>query len=259
MAHPSNLISPVLAEALGLGTTLPGWAGIREALGIHLPPEQIMPILEHYSDDLPPPKLPRWVSGEITAPYDLRFNQLSDDDKDKTRELAEALRKRPLPPGWHRKLRDLKERYPEVPLLGNLEVNYYRFNNNYERWLSSARELYEQYPGYLFAACSLASYELMRNKPDKVPPVFNEQFELEDFLGNERIFDASEISAFYGIMAWYHLFNKRLVRAAICMSLIHAAKPTDAFLDTLTSWLLMLPDRALYALAQTLRASEPQD
>lgn len=257
MSHPSNLLSPELAYALGVDTTLPTWTEIREALGIHLPPNQLIPILEHYSDDLNPPKLPRWNSNEITSPYDLRFNELSEDDKDKVRELSDGLRKRPLPGGWHRKLRDLKAKYPDVPLLDNLEVNFYRFNGNQERWYHTASELYERYPGYLFAACSLASYELMRNRPENVPAIFNEQIELEDYLGSERICDASEVAAFYGIMAWYHLFNQRLVRAAICMSVIHAARPGDSFLDTLSSWLMLLPDRALYALAKTLRASEP--
>jgi hypothetical protein len=250
----SRRISDALAEALGLESTSPGWAELREVLGIHQAPEHLIPILERYSDDLPAPRLPNWTSGDITSPFDLAFNQISDDDKTKVRELSDELYKRPIPPGWLRKLRTLQERYADVPLLFNLEVNYYRFNNNTERWRSSAEAVYERYPGYLFAACTLASYWLIRNQPEYVPGIFNEVFEIEDYAG-ERSFDASEVSAFYGTMAWFHLFNQRIVRAAICMSLIHAARPKDPFLDTLTSWLLLLPERAVYALAQTLRTA----
>ncbi|PKL75342.1 MAG: hypothetical protein CVV27_15850 [Candidatus Melainabacteria bacterium HGW-Melainabacteria-1] len=250
----ANHVSARLAKALGLESMTPGKDQLREALGLHQPPERVMRSLERFPDGLPAPRLPIWQNDEVTSPHALMFQEMASIHQLQTRQLRDNLSLKPIPSGWLEALHQLQGLYPDVPVLYNLEITYFRTLGNLESWRGSAEQMLERFPGYLFAACSLASYYLGKEQPDKVPPLFNDHFELEDFDPVERIYEASEISSFYGTMAWYHLFKRHILRSCVCISLIHAARPQDPFLDNLTGWLLLLPERTLASLQQALRS-----
>ena len=248
-----QILTPALLNALGLTAKTLSWKSLREALGMHAPPEQIARIMADYSDGLPVPVLPEWVDGEISSRYSLPFLDLSPEEQLITKNLRDALRKQPLPVDWLDELQQLLHSYPHVPVLYNLEVMYYRTIGDLDRWRTSSEALLKRFPGYIFATVTLASYYLSLQQPEKVPHLFHDQLELVDFDPEERVFEASEVSSFYGVMAWYHLYELRLMRAALCISLVHASRPNDPFLNRLMAWLLQFPEHVLLELRRILR------
>lgn len=245
-----------LIQALGLTPRTVRWSSLREALGLHLPPEKIAAIMENYSDGLPAPRLPQWQEGEVTSRYSLPFLEMAPEDQEHCSTLRDGLRNETIPPEWMEDLMMMLQQYPHVPVLYNLEVMYYRNIGDLEKWRQKSEALLQRYPGYIFATCTLASYYLSLQQPDKVPPLFHHEIELCDFDPDEdRVFESSEVSSFYGVMAWYHLYELRLLRTALCISLVHAARPTDPFLDKLMTWLLQFPDHVLLELRNILKGN----
>lgn len=251
-------LSTTLIQALGLNPRTITWRSLREALGLHQQPETIAGIMSAYKDGLAAPYLPRWAEGEVSSKYSLPFQEMAPEDQLHSRTLRDGLRTTPVPPEWMEDLQMMLQQYPDVPVLYNLEVMYYRTIGDLEQWRSKSEALLERYPHYLFATCTLASYYLSLQQPEMVPPLFRHEFEIVDFdPEEERIYEASEVSAFYGVMAWYHLYELRLMRTAMCMSLVHAARPDDPFLDRLSIWLLQFPEHVLLELRRILTGKEP--
>lgn len=251
-------LSPALIQAVGLTPRTISWKSLREAIGLHQPPEKIAEILSNYKDGLPAPRLPRWAEGEVSSQYSLPFLDMSPEDQAHSATLRDGLRNPPVPPEWLEDLQLMMRAYPHVPVLYNLEVMYYRTIGDLEQWKHKSEALLERYPGYIFATCTLASYYLSQQQPEKVPPLFRQELELIDFDPEEdRVFEATEVSSFYGVMAWYHLYELRLMRTALSMSLVNAARPDDPFLDKLMTWLLQFPDHVLLELRRILTGKEP--
>lgn len=249
-----KFISSRLAKALSLSSATPSGTEVREAFGIDQRPERLLRHLERFPDSVGTAIVPVWQSGEVTSPYQLAFAEMAHVDQMVTRQLRDGLTRLQTPEAWYSSLQALQRLYPDVPVLWNLEITWHRNRGDNEAWRRCSEETLTRFPGYLFAACSLASYYLGRNLPDKIPEIFEGHYELPDYDPGERVFEAAEIAAFYGTMAWYHLFKRRILRTCLCMSLINASKPADPFLDTLTYWLLLLPEKTLVALQRTLRS-----
>lgn len=248
-------LSQALLNALGLTVRTLSWSSMREALGLHQPPETIAAIMADYNDGLGKARLPEWKEGEISSRHSAPFLDMAPEDQQMTKTLRDALRKQPLPLDWLDELKQLQTQYPNVPVLWNLEVMYYRTLGDMPSWKAKSEELLQRWPGYLFATCTLASYYLSLQQPEKIPALFNHELDLPDFDTEEgRVFEASEVSSFYGVMAWYHLYELRLMRSGLCISLVHAAKPDDPFLDRLTAWLLQFPDHVLLELRRILKS-----
>lgn len=240
-------LSPFFIQALGLNPRTLTLGRLREALGIHLPPEHIARVMRAYNDRLAMPRLPRWRADELFSPHSLPLLDLSPEDQTRAKQLKDLLKTQPLPADYLESLHQLRQTYPQVPVLYNLESTFLRMTEQLDQWKSFNEELLVRFPGYLYPLCALSSYYLKANQPEKVMTLFRDQIDLADFDPDEdRIFEAGEVASFYGVMAWYHMIEFRILRSCLCMALIHDAKPDDPFLDTLTSWLIGLePDLLL--------------
>lgn len=246
-------LSVAMMQALGINARTLSWPRLREALGIHQAPEQLARIMRAYNDRLPAPRLPRWKENELFSRYSLPILELTPEDQQRAQDLKDLLNQESPPADFLEQLHALIQAYPHVPVLYNLESTYYRITEQPEKWKLFNESLLERFPGYLYPACALASFYLKAHQPEKVLPLFHHQIELADFDAEEgRLFETGEVSSFYGVMAWYHLFEVRVLRGCLCMSLVHAARPQDPFLDTLTSWLLELPDENMLMLRDIL-------
>lgn len=223
---------------------------VMQALGLHQSPLAVVQFLKRYPDHLPFPKQLRWVYQPVVSRYSRPFLELSVEQQAEIKTLAQHLSP-DQPLGWLEKLKDLQVQHPDVPALFNLETSWYRVQGNSEQWLENALKVWETFPEYIFAACSLASYYLSQNHLDKVPKVFNYRLDLVDFDG-ERDFESAEVAAFYSVLCWYHLLSMHLPRAAYYYALVVNVDPLYPFIETLAALFLRLPEQVLLDLKQAL-------
>lgn len=246
-----HTLSEHLAQELGLPQQVES-ARLRQSLGMHQLPKQLLRIFSRYqSDGLPAPVLPP-RSAQTTSAYQLRFLELPEQDQ----QLAVKLQQTLAAPAknWLSQLQTLQLTYPDVPLLFQLESVYYRRQENFEKARALSEAILERFPGYLFAACALASSYLRARQTEPIAAIFNQQLDLSAFEPG-RAFEDNEISAFYGVMAWYHLLEMRILRAALCLNFAQTADPADPFLDNLTAWFLLLPEQVLLDLKKALSSA----
>ncbi|PKL75343.1 MAG: hypothetical protein CVV27_15855 [Candidatus Melainabacteria bacterium HGW-Melainabacteria-1] len=244
-------ISPTLIQALGLHDSAPDWPQLREALGLHQPPQILFAALERHPDGLPPPHLPDWSEGGVSSPHHLHFFKMSVDDQQAALELQAELN-RPVPSaGWLSQLHALQSRNPNVVQLFNYESVWLRRQGDVEGARALTEAVLTRFPGEVFAACALAGYYLAKGDTANIEVMFNRQYELES--ATPRRFNALELSSFYGIMAWFHLLKGRLLRAGACISIVHLTRPKDPFLVNLSAWLLQEPEAGLLELHRVLK------
>lgn len=66
-------------------------------------------------------------------------------------------------------------------------------------------ENFQKNPSYLFARINYADLSLQRKKPEKIPGLFNNKFNLRDFCPNKKMFHVSLFRGFMVMMGHYHL------------------------------------------------------
>lgn len=106
------------------------------------------------------------------------------------------------------RLLELKELYPKVPLIYNYISVAYGFLDT-KKQKQSIFENYQHNPQYLFARCHYGQLCLRENDFEKIPEIFEHQYDLKALYPRRKQFHASEFSAFTGLMAeyCYHLGN----------------------------------------------------
>jgi tetratricopeptide (TPR) repeat protein len=100
-------------------------------------------------------------------------------------------------------LQPLIEQYPDVPQLYNyLHIAYQTLgdSDNAQRML---KETLARFPNYLFGRIAYATECLQRGETEKVPEIFNHQYELKRLYPKRQRFHISEVLGFYSVMAWY--------------------------------------------------------
>jgi tetratricopeptide (TPR) repeat protein len=101
-------------------------------------------------------------------------------------------------------LLDFIEKYPNIPIFYNFLVVAYNATGQKEKAEAFLIEAYQKHSDYLFAKTNYALYCLRENKPEKIPEIFNNKFDLKLLYPRRKIFHITEFTAFNSVVALYH-------------------------------------------------------
>lgn len=93
--------------------------------------------------------------------------------------------------------------YPDIPVFYNyLSVAYFN-TGDLERAEALVLETYRRHPTYLFAKTNYAQFCLRRGEIEKIPVLFNHQFDLKMLYPQRKRFHITEFVNFAGVMCRY--------------------------------------------------------
>lgn len=137
-------------------------------------------------------------------------------------------------------LLELKEKFPNVPLIHNYLGLAYAYTGQMEKHFQTISETAEKFPRYFFAKIALAEYYLNRNEHQKVPGIFDNKFELyQHFPPNTPVFHISEARAFYSIIGIYYARANKLPRALLCFFTLESIDPDHAATQRLADEIIL--------------------
>lgn len=151
----------------------------------------------------------------IEPDYEITFRSLSDESieklsyeaKEKIKELLNIARRQPeqsIPD-----LLKLKKEFPDVPQIYNYLFNAYIITNKIKEAENVAAENFKKHPDNLFAKINYAYIKLKKHEPDKIPPIFDNKFELKALYPNRKTFHISELAGFSDFLSMYYLEIKK--------------------------------------------------
>ncbi len=103
-----------------------------------------------------------------------------------------------------KKIEKMLREYPNLAIARNYQVNAYHRLGETEKAARLAEENYEKFPEYLFAKTSYAMMCMEKGETNRVPAVFDYQFDLTRIYPKRRIFHISEYLSFTGVISLYH-------------------------------------------------------
>lgn len=103
------------------------------------------------------------------------------------------------------RLKALKERYPDVPILYNYLGMAYSGAGKSKKAEEVVVENYRKNPEYLFARLNYAEICLQRGELDEIPRIFDDTYDLKMLYPEREEFHVSEVVGFMGIMALYFM------------------------------------------------------
>jgi tetratricopeptide (TPR) repeat protein len=142
---------------------------------------------------------------EITdAPIlDRRYRRLPNQVKEKIEALHFMAQEDPLKA--IPELKELTNKYPDLPMLYNyLSVAYSKAGKN-EEAESVIQENYRRNSDYLFARLNYAEICLAKGEYERVAEIFDHKYDLQLLYPQRKRFHISEVVGFMGIMGWYFL------------------------------------------------------
>jgi tetratricopeptide (TPR) repeat protein len=122
-------------------------------------------------------------------------------------------------------LKPLIEQYPDVPQLYNyLHIAYQKLGDR-RHAQQILRETLERFPDYLFGRIAYATDCLQRGETEKVPAIFDGQYELKLLYPERKRFHLAEVLGFCSVMAWYFHTQGEPSRAAMYYELRRQLDP----------------------------------
>ena len=122
-------------------------------------------------------------------------------------------------------LQPLIERYPDVPQLYNyLHIAYQQLGDK-DNSQHVLQETLTRFPDYLFGRIAYATDCLQRGEPEKVPEIFDNQYELKLLYPERERFHISEVMGFYTVLAWYFHTQGERDRAETYYKLLRQLAP----------------------------------
>lgn len=100
-------------------------------------------------------------------------------------------------------LQPLIEQYPDVPQRYNFLCNAYQVLGDRDNVQRVYKETLKRFPDYLFGRISYASDCLRQGKPEKVPEIFDGNYELSLLYPERKRFHITEVLGFNAVMAGY--------------------------------------------------------
>lgn len=97
----------------------------------------------------------------------------------------------------------LLEQHPDNPILKNHLSAAYSRVGQFEKAELIAVESYKKYPDYIFAKTNYAQICLLHGKINKIPAIFNHNFNLKTLYPKRKTFHISEFLSFMEIMSIY--------------------------------------------------------
>lgn len=243
-------LSEKLASAWGLPQSVES-SVFAERLGLKQAPVYFLSAMHQFPDDLPLPQAVAWSRDAIASPYTEAYYALELSEQQRIEAFAAQKRTA----AWLESLKEWQQNYPDLPMLYNLELAYYRAQEDFESWEQRAQEILQRFPRYIFAVCSLASLYLYTHRPEKAEALFQGAYEIQAFTAEQGVFQAAEMSSFYSVMAWLHLVRLRVLRAAFCFALVYEIDAQAPFLGQLVRLFAHLPEDVLLQLRLVLNKS----
>ena len=101
------------------------------------------------------------------------------------------------------KLLESKEKYPNIPQIYNYLAVAYSFSKQTELAEVTIKENIRRNPDYLFARANYAEVCFARQEYEKIPEIFDHEYDLKALYPNRKRFHISEFANFMGIMGLY--------------------------------------------------------
>jgi len=98
---------------------------------------------------------------------------------------------------------NLLEKNPDNPILKNHLSAAYSRAGQYDKAELVAIENYEKYPDYFFAKTNYAQICIWHGKINKIPAIFEHNFNLQSLYPKQKTFHISEFMSFMEIMSIY--------------------------------------------------------
>ena len=141
--------------------------------------------------------------------FDISFDKLESKyqrefSKKTLAEINEILRLvDPDPQTAIDRLINLLEKNPDNPILKNHLSAAYSRAGQHEKAELVAIDNYEKYPDYLFAKTNYAQICIWHGKINKIPAIFEHNFNLRSLYPKRKTFHISEVMSFMEIMSIY--------------------------------------------------------
>jgi len=126
------------------------------------------------------------------------------------------------------KLKTLIEKFPHNPIYYNYLIKAYENSGDQKTAEQVCEYSYQRFPDYLFARCNYAQYLLKKERPKKIPEVFDNKFELQSIYPDRDEFHISEVLAFYSIMCRYFTALNELTTANVYGDLLKEFDDIDS-------------------------------
>ncbi|MGR9074050.1 MAG: hypothetical protein ACU833_13385 [Gammaproteobacteria bacterium] len=136
------------------------------------------------------------------AVIDQKYLNLPQNVRDELNALYDLLATKPkkaIP-----RLEQLKEEYPKVPSIYNYLSVAYSFTDK-EKHTAFIQENYRQNPKNLFARCHYAQLCLEQGRPEKIPQIFEDKYDLKSLYPRRNRFQPSEFTSFVLVLCLYYV------------------------------------------------------
>jgi len=155
---------------------------------------------------------------------DENFARLPGPVQEELTDIHYDIQKRPH--SHIRRIKELKDRYPNVPYLYNLLANAYNLAGDKPKFFEAIQEEHRRFPEYLFGKTHLAEYYLEQEKPDLAAKALEHKFDInEHFPSGKGKYHISEIMSFYSVAGAYFAAIDEPARALACYFIINGCKP----------------------------------
>ena len=122
-------------------------------------------------------------------------------------------------------LQTLIKKYPHIPQLYNYLYTAYEASGQRSRANKIMRKNYDENPSYLFAKINYFEYLINQRKFKKAATIFDHKFHLTSLYPKRDLFHVSEVTAFNGVIGYYHAMTGQYHEAKRCLDILSAVSP----------------------------------
>lgn len=165
---------------------------------------------------------------DSTVPYEVR---------DEMANLFEKSQKAP-----HviiERLKELINKYPNVPKLYNFISIAYSQLEDREKSKIYAVKNYENNPDYLFAKLNYAEICMHEGNYEKIPEIFDNKFEIKALYPERNVFHITEVVSFMGIVGLYFAHVGKEEQAKLFCENLEQLAPNHPFTEKLKQHLFI--------------------
>lgn len=131
----------------------------------------------------------------------------------------------------------LKASYPNTAIIYNLLSGAYGRVGDYKAMQALIMENYQHNPDYLFAKINYAQLCVNLDELDKIPLIFNNQFDLKLLYPKRNVFHITEFAGFTGVMCAYYCRIGERDAAQLLFDLLKEVAPESEMVGYAKSFL----------------------
>ncbi len=102
-----------------------------------------------------------------------------------------------------RRLQELIQKYPDLPVLYNYLIVSYSYSNNTEKSIETLEKCIELFPDYLFSKIAHCHQKMDEGDMEIVPKIFHGKFDLSFHIKDRKTYHISEFTGFNALMVRY--------------------------------------------------------